>query len=82
MRRVRMVGRLLVLPSVMVFASFCVVSSSMCGVFCSLLVVLGCFLGPGAFPLFGCPLAGLLPPGINETRVSAKRSFVTSTRCG
>ena len=39
MRGVRMVGGLLVVPGVVVFASFCVVSSSMCGVFCCLLVV-------------------------------------------
>jgi hypothetical protein len=79
-RGVRMVGGLLVVPGVVVFASFCVVLSSMCRVFCCLLVVLGCFLGHGVFPLFGCPLAGLTCSGNNETRVSAKRSFVTSTR--
>ena len=39
MRGVRMVGGLLVVPGVVVFASFYVVSSSMCGVFCCLLVV-------------------------------------------
>lgn len=44
-RGVRMVGGLLVLPSVVVFASFCVVSSSMCGVFCCLPVVFRSFLG-------------------------------------
>jgi hypothetical protein len=73
-RGVCVVGGLLVVPGVVVFASFCVVSSSVCGVF-------GCFLGHGVFPLFGCPLAGLTPTGNNETRLSAKRSFVTSTRC-
>jgi hypothetical protein len=80
-RGVGMVGGLLVVAGIVVFASFRVVVSSVCGVFCCLLVVLGCFLGHGVFPLFGCPLAGLTPPGNNETRVSAKRSFVTSTRC-
>jgi hypothetical protein len=44
-RGVRMVGGLLVVPGVVVFASFCVVSSSMCGVFCRLLVVFRSFLG-------------------------------------
>ncbi len=44
-RGVRMVGGLLVMPGVVVFASFCVVSSSMCGVFCCLLVVFCSFLG-------------------------------------
>jgi hypothetical protein len=44
-RCVRMMGGLLVVPGVVVFASFCVVSSSMCGVFCCLLVVLRSFLG-------------------------------------
>ena len=58
-RGVRMVGGLLVVSGVVVFASLCVVLSSMCGVFCCLFVVLGCFLGHGVFPLFGCPLAGL-----------------------
>jgi hypothetical protein len=52
-----------VVPGIVVFASFCVVLSSMCGVFCCLPVVLGCFLGHGVFPLFGCPLAGLNSPG-------------------
>jgi hypothetical protein len=80
-RSVRVVGRLLVVPGIVVFASFCMVVSSMCGVFCCLLVVLGCFLGHGAFPPFGCPLAGLTPSGNNETRVSAKRSFLTWPRC-
>ena len=59
MRGVRVVGSLLVVSGVVVLASFCVVLSSMCGVFCCLLVVLGCFLGHGVFPLFGCPLAVL-----------------------
>jgi hypothetical protein len=80
-RGVCVVGGLLVVPGVVVFASFCVVSSSVCGVFGCFLVVFGCFLGHGVFPLFGCPLAGLTPTGNNETRLSAKRSFVTSTRC-
>jgi hypothetical protein len=31
--------------------------------------------------LFCCPLAGLTPSGNNETRVSAKRSFMTWPRC-
>jgi hypothetical protein len=44
-RSLRMVGGLLVVPGVVVFASFCVVSSSMCGVFCCLLVVFRSFLG-------------------------------------
>jgi hypothetical protein len=79
-RGVRMVGSLLVVPGIVVFTSFCVVLSSMCGVFCCLLVVLGCFLGHGVFPLFGCPLAGVTPAGKNETRVSAKRSFVKNTQ--
>jgi hypothetical protein len=74
-RGVCVVGGLLVLPGVVVFASFCVMLSSMCGVFCCLLVVLGCFLGHGVFPLFGCPLACLTTSGNNETRVSAKRSL-------
>jgi hypothetical protein len=79
-RGVRMVGSFLVVPGVMVFASFCVVLCSMCGVFCCLLVMLGCFLGHGVFPLLVCPLTDLTP-GKQETRISAKRSFVTSTRC-
>jgi len=62
-RGVGMVGGLLVVAGIVVFASFRVVVSSVCGVFCCLLVVLGCFLGHGVFPLFGCPLAGLTPPG-------------------
>jgi hypothetical protein len=45
MRGVCMVGGLLMVPGVVVFASFCVVSSSMCGVFCCLLVVFRSFLG-------------------------------------
>jgi hypothetical protein len=36
-RGVRMVGGLLVVPGIVVFASFCMVVSSMCGVFCCLL---------------------------------------------
>jgi hypothetical protein len=48
-RGVRVVGGLLVLPSVVVFTSLCVMVSSMCCVFCCLLVVLGCFLGHGCF---------------------------------
>jgi hypothetical protein len=81
MRGVCMVGRLLVVPGIVVFAGFCVVLSSMCGVFCCLLVVLGCFLGHGVFPLLvWLPLAGLTPSGNSETRVSAKRSCVTSPR--
>ena len=71
-RGVRMVGGLLMVPGVVVFASFCVVVSSMCGVFCCLLVVLGCFLGHGVFPLFGCPLAGLTPP--ETTKLAYQRS--------
>jgi hypothetical protein len=71
-RGVCMVGGLFVLPGVMVFASLCVVLSSMCGVFCCLLVVLGCFLGHGVFPLFGCPLAGLTPP--ETTKLAYQRS--------
>ena len=55
---------------VVVFASFCVVVSSMCRVFCCLLVVLGCFLGHGVFPLFGCPLAGLLPGKQRNSHIS------------
>ena len=51
MRGVRMVGGLLVVPGVVVFASFCVVLSSMCGVFCCLLVMFRSFLGHGVFPL-------------------------------
>jgi hypothetical protein len=62
-RGVGMVGGLLVVAGIVVFASFRVVVSSVCGVFCCLLVVLGCFLGHGVFPLFGCPLAGFTPPG-------------------
>jgi hypothetical protein len=61
-RGVCVVGGLLVLPGVVVFAGFFVMLSSMCGVFCCL-VVLACFLGHGVFPLFGCPLAGLTPTG-------------------
>jgi hypothetical protein len=80
-RGVRMVGGLLVVSGVVMFASFCVVLSSMCCVFCCLFVVLGCFLGHGVFPLFSCPLTGLTPRGNNETRVSAKRSFVTWPCC-
>ena len=79
-RGMGMVAGLLVVSGVVVFASFCVMVSSMCCVFCCLLVVLGCFLGHGVFPLFGCPVAGLLPPGNNETRISTERSFMTSTR--
>jgi hypothetical protein len=70
-RGVRMVGRLLVAPGVVMFASFCVVLSSRCGVFCCLLVVLGCFLGHGVFPLFGCPL-GLLQR--ETTKLAYQRS--------
>jgi hypothetical protein len=44
-RGVCMVGGLLVLTGVVVFASFCVVSSSMCGVFRCLLVMFRSFLG-------------------------------------
>ena len=51
MRGVCVVGRLLVVPGIVVFAGFCMVLSSMCGMFCCLLVVLGCFLGHGVFPL-------------------------------
>ena len=76
-----MVGGLLVVSGVVMFASFCVVLSSMCCVFCCLFVVLGCFLRHGVFPLFGCPLTVLTPRGNNETRVSAKRSFVTWPGC-
>jgi hypothetical protein len=50
-RSVRMVGGLLVVPGIVVFASFGVVLSSVFGVFCCLLVMLGCFLGHGVFPL-------------------------------
>jgi hypothetical protein len=50
-RGVRMVGGLLVVPGVVVFASFCVVVSSMCGVFCCLLVMFRSLLGHGVFPL-------------------------------
>jgi hypothetical protein len=34
-----MVGGLLVVPGIVVFASFCVVLSSICGVFCRLFVM-------------------------------------------
>jgi hypothetical protein len=80
-RGVRMVGGLLVVTGIVVFASFCMVVSSMCGVFCCLLVVLGCFLGHGVFPLFLLPVGRTYSPGDNETRVSAKRSFMTWPRC-
>jgi hypothetical protein len=50
-RGVCMVGGLLVVPGVVVFASLCVVSSSLCGVFCRLLVMFRSFLGHGVFPL-------------------------------
>jgi hypothetical protein len=50
-RGVCMVGGLLVVPGVVVFASLCVVSSSVCGVFCCLLVMFRSFLGHGVFPL-------------------------------
>jgi hypothetical protein len=49
-RGVSMVGRLLVVPGVVMFASFCVVLSSICGVFCCLLVVFRSFLGHGVSP--------------------------------
>jgi hypothetical protein len=59
-----MVGGLLVVPGIVVFASFCVVLSSMCGVFCCLLVVLGCFLGHGVFPpLVWLPVGRPYSPG-------------------
>jgi hypothetical protein len=55
-----MMGGLLVLPGVVMFASFCVVSSSMCGVFCCLLVMFRSFLGHGVFPLLvWLPVGGL-----------------------
>jgi hypothetical protein len=50
-RGVRMVGGLLMVPGVVVFASFCVVVSSMCGVFCCLLVMFRSLFGHGVFPL-------------------------------
>jgi hypothetical protein len=68
-RGVRMVGGLLVVPGVVVFASFCVVLCSMCGVFCCLLVMLGCFLGHGVF-LLVCPLTGLTPGKQRNSHIS------------
>jgi hypothetical protein len=50
-RGVRMVGGLLMVPGVVVFASFCVVVGSMCGVFCCLLVMFRSLFGHGVFPL-------------------------------
>jgi hypothetical protein len=69
-RSVRMVGGLLVVAGIVVFASFGVVLSSVCGVLCCLLVMLGCFLGHGVFPLFGCSLAGLTPREKRNSRIS------------
>lgn len=71
-RGVRMVGGLLVVSGVVVFASFRVVLSSMCGVFCCLLVVLGCFLGHGVFPLFVAPWQALLQR--EPTKLAYQRS--------
>ena len=51
MRGVCVVGGLLVLPGVVVFAGFCVMLSSMCGVFCCLLVMFRSLFGHGVFPL-------------------------------
>jgi hypothetical protein len=71
-RGMRMVGRLFVVPGVVVFASFCMVVSSMCGVFCCLLVVLGCFLGHGVFPLFDARWQALLQR--ETTKLAYQRS--------
>jgi hypothetical protein len=71
-RGMRMVGRLLVVPGIVVFASFCMVVSSMCGVFCCLLVVLGCFLGHGVFPLLVARWQDLLPR--ETTKLAYQRS--------
>jgi hypothetical protein len=74
-----MVGRLFVVPGIVVFAGFCVVLSGICGVLCCLLVVLSCFLGHGVFPLLVWLTVGRpYSLGKQRNRVSAKRSFVTS----
>jgi hypothetical protein len=73
----RMVGGLLVVSGVVMFASFCVVLSSICGVFCCLFVMFRSFLGHGVFPLLvWLPVGRPNSPGNNETHVSAKRSFI------
>jgi hypothetical protein len=73
----RMVGGLLVVSGVVMFASFCVVLSSICGVFCCLFVMFRSFLGHGVFPLLvWLPVGRPYSPGNSETHVSAKRSFI------
>jgi hypothetical protein len=72
-RGVCMVTCFFMVPGVVVFARFCVVVSSMRGVFCCLLVMFRSFLGHGVFPpLFGCPSEGLIPR--ETTKLAHQRS--------
>jgi hypothetical protein len=89
-RGVCMVGGLLVVPGVVVFASLCVVLSSMCGVFCCLLVMFRSFLGHGVFPLLvWLPVGRPYSPGkqrnsrISEAFLCDKRSLsmIDLARC-
>ncbi|OKO67611.1 hypothetical protein AC629_42620 [Bradyrhizobium sp. NAS80.1] len=52
----RVVSCFFVLATLIMFSCFPVVASGLGVVFCCLLVVFGCFLGHGRFPLFNPPL--------------------------
>jgi hypothetical protein len=50
-----MMGRFFVMSALMMLSCFAVVTRGMRMMLCRLLMVLGCFLGHGVFPLFGGP---------------------------
>jgi hypothetical protein len=72
-RRVRMVGGLLMVPGV-------VVLSSMYGVFCCLLMVLGCFLGHGVFPLLVARWLALPQRETTNSPVGSYRAAMTEDK--
>jgi len=57
----RMVGRFFVMSAVMVLGRFAVVTRGVRMVFRRLLMVLGCFLRHGVFPVLGWALGKALP---------------------
>jgi hypothetical protein len=56
----RTVRRLFVMSALMVLSSFAMVARGVRMVFCRLLVLLGCFLRHGVFPVLGCALGKAL----------------------
>ena len=74
--RMRMVGRLFVMSALMVLSCFAMVTRGVRMVFCRVLVVLGCFLRHGVFPVLGCTLGKALSRQ-KPSATSAKRSYMT-----